>query len=79
MSDQELIALIDELVAGPDELEWLEFKDSFFEPLLLGEYLSALANGACLSGKPKGYLLFGTKPTCEIVVGGADGSQDPGQ
>jgi ATP-dependent DNA helicase RecG len=69
VSDRELIALIDELVAGSDELEWLEFKDSFFEPQLLGEYLSALANGACLAGKPTGYLLFGVGNDPRRVVG----------
>jgi len=59
MNNSELAALVDHLRAEPHELEWLEFKHNRYPPQELGEYLSALANGACLQGKPCGYLLFG--------------------
>jgi len=51
MNTQELTALLDRLRAEPHESEWLEFKANRFEAQTLGEYLSALANSACLLGK----------------------------
>jgi len=44
----ELHALLDRLRTEPRETEWLEFKVNRYEPQILGEYLSALANSACL-------------------------------
>jgi ATP-dependent DNA helicase RecG len=63
------VALIDRLRALPAETEWLEFKRNHYEPKLLGEYLSALANAACLAGQPRGYLLFGIDDATHEVVG----------
>ena len=51
MTDSGHIALIDRLCAMPTETEWLEFKRNRYEPQHLGEYLSALANAACLDRK----------------------------
>jgi ATP-dependent DNA helicase RecG len=36
---------------------------------VLGEYLSALANSACLLGKPRAYLVFGIEDGTHAVVG----------
>ena len=69
MTDSERIALIDHLCAMPTETEWFEFKRNYYEPQLLGEYLSALANATCLEGKPCGYLAFGIENTTHKVVG----------
>jgi ATP-dependent DNA helicase RecG len=63
------IARIDRLRAEPHESEWLEFKRNHYEPQLLGEYLSALANGACLARKPRGCLVFGIDSAMHGVVG----------
>ncbi|MBW7862642.1 MAG: ATP-binding protein, partial [Rhodocyclaceae bacterium] len=35
----------------------------------LGEYLSALANAACLASQPRGYLMFGIDDASHEVVG----------
>lgn len=51
------------------ETEWFEFKRNHYEPQLIGEYLSALANAACLVGQPRGYLLFGIDDATHEVVG----------
>ncbi|MFC1833720.1 helix-turn-helix domain-containing protein [Thermodesulfobacteriota bacterium] len=59
MNNAELIALVNRLRREPAETEWLEFKRNRYESQAIGEYLSALANSACLVGKPKGYLVFG--------------------
>ena len=69
MNAQELTALLDRLRHEPHETEWLEFKESHYEPQVLGEYLSALANAACLAGKPRGYLVFGVRDQTHEVVG----------
>jgi ATP-dependent DNA helicase RecG len=69
MNTAELTALLDRLRAEPHETEWLEFKANRYEPQVLGEYLSALANSACLAGKPRGYLVFGIEDGTHAAVG----------
>jgi len=65
----EHVALIDRLRTLPAETEWLEFKRTRHEAQALGEYLSALANGACVAGQPRGYLVFGIDDATHDVVG----------
>lgn len=69
MSGGELVALVDRLRAHPAEPEWLEFKRNRHEPQAIGEYLSALANAACLANQPRGYLVFGIDDETHAVVG----------
>lgn len=69
MNLQELTALFDRLWAESRESEWLEFKGNHFEPHPLGEYISALANSACLLGRPRAYLVFGIEDGTHAVVG----------
>ena len=69
MNTDDLTALLDRLRAEPRETEWLEFKANRYEPQVLGEYLSALANSACLLGMPRGYLAFGIEDGSLAVVG----------
>lgn len=69
MNTAELHALLDRLRTEPRETEWLEFKANRYESQLLGEYISALANSACLHGKPRGYLAFGIENETHNVVG----------
>ena len=69
MNTQDLIALVDRLRTLPTETEWLEFKRNRAEPQEIGEYLSALANEACLGNQPRGYLVFGIDDTTHDVVG----------
>lgn len=69
MSNAELIALIDRLCRKPSETEWLEFKANRHTPQVLGKYLSALSNAACLAGESRGYLLFGVDNSTHEVVG----------
>lgn len=67
MNTQELTALLDRLRAEPRESEWLEFKTNVYDGL--GEYISALANSACLLGKPRAYLVFGIADGSHAAVG----------
>ncbi|MFV9644598.1 MAG: helix-turn-helix domain-containing protein [Desulfobacterales bacterium] len=69
MDHTQLVSLVNRLRNEPHETEWLEFKENHYEPLLLGEYLSALSNSACLQCKPKGYLIFGIEDKTHEVKG----------
>ena len=51
------------------ETEWLEFKRLRCAPDQLGQYLSALANSACLAEQPKGYLVLGIEDETHRVTG----------
>lgn len=61
--------LIDTLRTEPHEAEWLEFKENNDQPQLIGEYLSALSNSACLHDQTHGYLVYGIKNKTHEVVG----------
>jgi ATP-dependent DNA helicase RecG len=69
MNEAQLIALVDRLRALPSETEWVEFKRDNTNPQLIGEYLSALANEACLRQQARGYLVFGIDDDTHDVVG----------
>jgi ATP-dependent DNA helicase RecG len=65
----DLVALIDYLRGLATETEWLEFKRNRYDSQEIGEYLSALANAACLANQPRGYLVFGIDDGSHDVVG----------
>ena len=69
MNNSGLVVLVDRLRAEPSETEWLEFKHNYYEPQVLGEYLSALSNSAALAGEEHGYLIFGVDDQTHDVVG----------
>ncbi len=69
MDNEELKTLIDDLRALPKETEWVEFKVNNDTPDDIGEYLSALANSACLHDQPAGYLVFGIEDKTHAVAG----------
>jgi len=61
--------LLDELLKHPHEVEWLEFKENNSNPAEIGEYISAIANAACLHDKPHGYLIYGIEDETHHVKG----------
>ena len=65
----ELCTVMDELLSQPHESEWLEFKQNYAKPEDIGEYISALSNGAILNDKPYGYLVWGIEDQTHKVVG----------
>ena len=69
MTGDELRALVLQLRKLPKETEWVEFKQNWYEPEQIGEYLSALSNGACLQGKAQGFLVWGIDDESHTVVG----------
>ena len=68
-SNQDLIELVDILCAEEAETEWLEFKSNHVSNQDIGEYISALSNGAALKGRPFGYLIFGVDDETHEVIG----------
>ena len=68
-SNQQLIELVDILRSEGTETEWLEFKSNYLPNQDIGEYISALSNGAALWGRPYAYLIFGVDDKMHEVVG----------
>jgi ATP-dependent DNA helicase RecG len=69
MIQAELEAKLAELVALPQECEWVEFKDSYAETQQIGEYLSALSNSAALHRQPHGYIVWGVENGSHDIIG----------
>ncbi len=65
----ELSNLINELISFKYEKEWFEFKENMKSDSEIGEYISALSNGAAYLGKEKGYLVWGIKDSTHEIVG----------
>ena len=51
------------------ETEWVEFKHNNDSPQDIGEYISALANGAALNDKQYAYVLWGIHDQTHAIVG----------
>ena len=67
--DHELLGLLTELRNLPREIEWIEFKHNNSKPDEIGEYLSALANSAALTGKVHAWLVWGVNNESHDIVG----------
>ena len=69
--------IINELLQFSKEKECFEFEENSFQPVTLGEYVSALSNAAALVGKEYGYFVWGINDeTHEIVWTDFDYYQD---
>ena len=69
MNDKELKTIISDIQASSKESEWVEIKENNSNPEDIGEYISALANGAAYMGLSKGYLVFGMNDKTHAIVG----------
>src|SRR3989338_11592832 len=79
MENKEFQELVEELIRYSCENEWIEFKENNFEPHLIGEYLSALSNSACLHKTKHGYLIFGIDNDYNIVGTSFDPKREKGK
>jgi len=61
--------LVEDLAAYGAEEEWFEFKENWFKPVDLGEYISALSNAAAMFGHKSAYIVWGVRDTDHEVVG----------
>lgn len=65
----ELCDLVDEVRKKCRESEWVEFKVNNENPEMVGEYLSALSNSACLHDREHAFLIYGIDDKTYEVVG----------
>lgn len=68
-SEETLAKLVRKLCDLPSETEWVEFKHNAARPEDIGEYISALSNGAALNDQPHGYLLWGIEDCTHEILG----------
>lgn len=66
---ENLDRLVNELIKLPNETPWLEFKHNNYDPEMIGEDISALANGAALHEKSCAYMLWGINDKTHEIVG----------
>lgn len=57
------------LCALSDEQEWFEFKENWFQPEVLGEYVSALSNAAALNYKKNAFFIWGINDVTHEIIG----------
>ena len=61
--------IIVNLISLPHEYEWLDFKENWFSKDGIGEYISAISNGAALSGREFGYIIWGVNDKTHEITG----------
>lgn len=69
MTPTQLSALLVELLALPNETEWVEWKHNNEHPEMIAQRLSALANAAALHGRDFGYMVWGVQDATKNIVG----------
>ena len=63
------IETFENLISFKDEYEWLDFKENWFSKDEIGEYISAIENGAVLSGREYGYVVWEIRDSDKEIVG----------
>ena len=58
-----------DLCALENEQEWFEFKENWFQPETLGEYVSALSNSAAIHHKKYAFFIWGVNDETHEIVG----------
>ena len=66
---ENLNKLVWELCKYPNETPWLEFKHNNYDPHMIGQDISALANSAALYEKSAAYMLWGIDDITHEIVG----------
>jgi ATP-dependent DNA helicase RecG len=71
MQTDDLHKLLIELVSSPAETPWIEFKmgKGSITNEQIGEYISAMSNGATVSNKPFGYMVWGVEDGTQQIKG----------
>ena len=65
----EISKIINELRAYTTEHEWFEFKENWYEPVALGQYISALSNVAASQGRKNAYFVWGVNNETHAITG----------
>ena len=66
---ENLDRLVLELCKLPNETPWLEFKHNNYDPAMIGQDISALANSAALHEKSCAYMLWGVNDSTHEIIG----------
>ena len=61
--------LVRELVKFTDETPWLEFKHNNYNPEMIGQDISALANSATMEERDYAYMVWGIQNETHEFVG----------
>ncbi|NER47186.1 MAG: transcriptional regulator [Symploca sp. SIO1A3] len=69
MESNKLASILEGLIALPQEIEWVEFKQNNYKPEMIGEYISAISNSAALHEQDVGYIVWGIEDNTHNVVG----------
>ena len=69
MKKVDIKQLVNDLCQRKNEEVWFEFKENWYEPHEIGEYISALSNSAAIAGKDEGYLVWGIRNKGHKIVG----------
>lgn len=71
MTEKDLQTLLEELCLLPEEQQWVEFKlnKGSISNEEIGEYISAISNGATIANKPFGYMVWGVEDQTQIIKG----------
>lgn len=71
MTESDLHILLNDLCSQPREQQWLEFKlnKGSITNEQIGEYISAMSNGATISNKAFGYLVWGVEDETLTIKG----------
>ena len=62
-------SIVLELCSYNDEQEWFEFKENWFQPEALGEYVSALSNAAAFHYREYSFFVWGVANDTHEIVG----------
>lgn len=66
---ENLDKLVNELISYKDETPWIEFKHNNYNPEMIGQDISALANSAALHEKNCAYMLWGIDDKSHEIIG----------
>lgn len=67
--EQNYELLVKRLCELPSESSWVEFKHNKYEPDMVGQDISALANGATLADKDYAYMVWGIDDATHEILG----------
>lgn len=65
----DLRKVVKELIEYPTEANWFEFKENWYDPMGIGEYISSLSNAAALEGHEFGFLVWGVNNETHEITG----------
>lgn len=66
---ENLELLVNQLLKYENETNWFEFKCNNYDPEMIGQDISALANGAAYAEKSCAYMIWGIDDKSHDIVG----------